>query len=387
LERIDFSSDFLRKIKTLCQNIVELKSVNIDRTFNIFTEISDLYWHENLHSSILRTILDPKTPVISDNGLHFLNLLLEKAGIDFKFSNNIKITTEEKTINEGREGRIDIFIEDLSNNQVVIIENKLNEANDMPDQLPRYYSHVKSKGYDLVAIIYIPLFYKEPPYNRYSDKYIDIIDNIKEITYIIEAGILVKWLDECVKLISNENDIARVFISQYSNLLKSLGENKMVIQKQNEVIEEAFKTEQNFQTFYELGKIWEERAKIAWRIIAGYLKEKEFKLRDNILIYDLPNDIILVFSLLNNNFIIGIGYNKIISDNNKDIIKQILENDIINEKNKSKHVKKWEIDKTYSCYHLEYHIDSFQIPLLEMQQWIEKKYENYKEQIKTKCLN
>jgi hypothetical protein len=52
MECFDLNNDFIKKMKVFCQEIIQLKSKNIDNNFNIFTEMSDIYWRENFHSDI-----------------------------------------------------------------------------------------------------------------------------------------------------------------------------------------------------------------------------------------------------------------------------------------------------------------------------------------------
>ena len=175
-----FNNDSIIKFKSLCKEINVLKSSNINNTFNIFTEISDIYWRENLHSNILKIILDPNTPVISNRNPKYLNLLITTfiGNVNIEFSSDMEVTIEEPT----DDGRIDIFIKNFSNNNVIIIENKINNATDMPNQLARYYEYIKKRKENLIAILYLPLFNKQPPFEYYDENY----HNINEMIVLIK---------------------------------------------------------------------------------------------------------------------------------------------------------------------------------------------------------
>lgn len=382
MEYRNFNSDFIIKITSICKEIIKLKSSNINNTFNIFTEISDIYWRENFHSNILKIILDPNTPDISNNNPKYLNLLIKTIFVNdnIAFSNYTKVTIEEPT----DDGRIDIFIKDLSNNNVIIIENKINNASDMPNQLARYYEYIKKSGDNLIAILYLPLYDKKPPFDFYEKKYDNIIKNVKDITYTIPVINLCEWLDKCLNLTDKENEIARVFIMQYSNLLKSLGGDKMVIQKQIEIIEEAFKNEDNKKEFYELGKIWVRRAEIVGNAIFDELKNIGFEINQGIATKEVLNDIFCVFKVYYDNFILGISFKNIISNNVKNTIKEIILNSVKNTIYFSDNIKEWDIKKDYKCSYIEFNLDQNSKTVNDIIILIKELYQYFKNSLSNK---
>lgn len=113
---------------------VEL-GISFDNNFNIFTSIAEYYWYENLHSDILKNILDPFTPVIGNP--EFLKCFLELIEIDPKTFNYQSASVKREA------EKIDLLIYDEKS--AIIIENKINFACDQPNQLPRYYEKIDNK--------------------------------------------------------------------------------------------------------------------------------------------------------------------------------------------------------------------------------------------------
>ncbi len=140
------------------QYTLNLKKRNFDIGFNLFGIISEKYHQENFHSDILRAFIDPE-------GGHrgrdrYLRLFLEflcslGAKIDISIYTNVHVVREK--------GRIDLLIKDEDSKRAIIIENKINGAEDMPQQIPRYLEYVKTSGYTCDAIVYLRLNSHERP--------------------------------------------------------------------------------------------------------------------------------------------------------------------------------------------------------------------------------
>jgi hypothetical protein len=213
--------NFINSAKSFSnERVTILKKYSIDK-FNIFTSIADgYYWKELFHSHVLRLILDPDTPEIGNIQylIEFCRVLKEKNKnvFDHNFSNTVKIELEVEDESGKERGNIDIFVYDETH--CIIIENKLNNAIDQKDQLARYLRIAKNKGKEIYAIVYIPLYQKEPSFD-YSDEYQNDIDEIKKKLVILPAIELAeKYLDVCAN--NSEKEIARVYIGQYANLRK-----------------------------------------------------------------------------------------------------------------------------------------------------------------------
>lgn len=113
--------------------------------FNIFELISDIYYRENFHSDIIAQLL--RNEIILKNFLDFI-------GVDKSKYENCEVEREES--------KIDILIKTEKN--CVIVENKLNWAKDMPEQLFRYYGICKDNyGLEVDKIVYLsPNSWKQP---------------------------------------------------------------------------------------------------------------------------------------------------------------------------------------------------------------------------------
>lgn len=88
--------------------------------------------------------------------LDFFIAMLNKAGCDIDNMNY----SEAVVVRE--QAMIDILISSEESKRAIVIENKINNAGDMPRQLPRYYDYV-SKKYILDAIVYLPLDFNKKP--------------------------------------------------------------------------------------------------------------------------------------------------------------------------------------------------------------------------------
>jgi hypothetical protein len=221
---------FLQHIKPLAQEYKANLEKSDDIGFNLFELISDHYYRETFHSDILHALLDPA-------GKHqeqgkYLSLFLK-----FIYSEKptIKISDYENARVEKEQGKVDVLI--LGKRNAIVIENKINNAGDMPRQLPRYLDYVKKRGYTCEAIIYLRL-------NR--DAYPDTTgwspeekEEVKKLIIVVNAyndtqnNLVTGWLRECEKASSN-NSNAKNVLRQYGDLIKKLGGkimNKPVLEK------------------------------------------------------------------------------------------------------------------------------------------------------------
>ena len=136
---------------------------------------------------------------------------------------------------EKQKGGIDILIHDEHN--AIIIESKINNAIDQKNQLARYLRYVKNKlKKTVLAIVYIrPIYneYKQPPLETYEIEYESETAEVRNILVPVsviasksENDLCRSFLDKCSRKTKNEK--ARVYIQQYSELLKLKGGSKML---------------------------------------------------------------------------------------------------------------------------------------------------------------
>ena len=178
--------------------------------FNIFELISDIYYRENFHSDIIAQLL--RNEIILKNFLDFI-------GVDKSKYENCEVEREES--------KIDILIKTEKN--CIIVENKLNWAGDMPEQLFRYYNECKNnKKLEVDKIVYLsPNSLKKPTEDSVKEIPKELIKTI--IGYDGENNdfytmVLQKSLEE---MNNKEPKEWRLLLEHYLKILRQTGETKM----------------------------------------------------------------------------------------------------------------------------------------------------------------
>ena len=214
---------FLLSSKRLQRILNEYQERHQDKTdlgINAFALASDLYYRENFHSDIICEFLNPKGS--HNQGDKYLKIFLDMLSLNKLDFCEAEVSKEETT--DGNR-RIDILIKDTISKQAIIIENKMNNAGDMYRQLPDYYHFVSSQGYNIVAIVYIPLYNnKIPDKNGWTDNESKLIDHVIQIIPAYCSGNKLNlhdnWLTPSI-LHSNDIDCMMV-LRQYAKLIKHL---------------------------------------------------------------------------------------------------------------------------------------------------------------------
>lgn len=214
---------FLDLCGAMCFEYEKSKQISYTESFNVFSLVSDIYYRENFHSDIIRFFLDTKES--HGQGSLFLEQfikMLQQAGrqIDFQDYQDATAIREE--------GKIDILIKSDNSKHAIIIENKMNDAGDMPRQLPRYFDYI-SPNYQIDSIVYLPLDFSKSP---------DMFDwtendkaNVCPLLNIIPAydksriNLVDYWLKP-VQALTNDIDVLST-LRQYSKLIKLLNANAM----------------------------------------------------------------------------------------------------------------------------------------------------------------
>lgn len=178
--------------------------------FNIFELISDIYYRENFHSDIIAKLFENE--IILKNFLDFI-------GVDKSKYENYEVEREES--------KIDILIKTEKN--CIIVENKLNWAVDMPEQLFRYYNECKNnKKLEVDKIVYLsPNSWKQPEEQSIKEIPKELIKTI--IGYDGENNdfytmVLQKSLEE---MNNKEPKEWRLLLEHYLKILRQTGETKM----------------------------------------------------------------------------------------------------------------------------------------------------------------
>ena len=188
-------------------------------SFNIFSISKYGSQLENFHSDVISEILNPdgKHGEKSLPAAEFLNYLNQffRANIDLKDFENLCVYREI--------GKIDIILLDKISNKAIIIENKINGAPDMDDQLTRYHDWCVNNDYEVKSIVYLTLSGEKTAPQITSNNQIKPI-NISAFSNT-QSDIVNGWIKPLIEKCSSY--YTKSFLNQYKLLLKYLGHDKM----------------------------------------------------------------------------------------------------------------------------------------------------------------
>jgi hypothetical protein len=198
------------------------KQIEQNKPFH-FNIIDSIKSKETDHSRILGTILNK-----NDNGSYaVLKSYLDFFGIKEEI-NNPEIKIEK--------GRIDVSIIDVKGNYAVIIENKIFDAVDQPNQINNYYEHIQSRYKNInIHIQYLTKFgKKEPGEDSLSiDVKEELGGNFNIISYSKD---ILNWLTSMVLpncKIKNKELIYSIEL--YIDYIKGITNNRMNLQMEKEL--------------------------------------------------------------------------------------------------------------------------------------------------------
>ena len=213
-------------------DIAKEKKKEFELGFNLFSLISDTYYKENFHSDIIYSLLNPESKHNEND--KFVKKFIEYLNIDNSKEISINLDDYKNPIIDKEKGifdkrRIDILI--TSDKHSIIIENKINNAPDMQNQLIDYYLYcTKEKKIIVDAVIYLTLNGKKSVNKDTWTRNEEIHDEIeKKLVYISaysdgdkknEEKSIYGWLEKCKEICEFENN--KFIIEQYQQLLKSL---------------------------------------------------------------------------------------------------------------------------------------------------------------------
>ncbi len=272
--------DFFLKYSMEKSNCYEKYDIDKTYRFNFFESISDKWYRENFHSDILYTLLNPKTKEIGrklfiQEFIKFLDLNKEQfdCDVDFEIIKEAPTGIIKWNDNNGNEREKKGFIDLLIRNkkQAIIIENKINYAPDMENQLVRYMKYVEEvlhiHNYTVVYLTLINDKNKRPPINSYDEcfkKYTDKLRNgkvLKEIYAVnneksIAKTFLTKCQNELTKSKKQNSNIAYVYVEQYKVLLNHLGGYAYMSTIDKKILEKIYSDEELFDLITDFNIIW-----------------------------------------------------------------------------------------------------------------------------------
>lgn len=264
--------EIFNKYKKAKEKIEKDFKLDLNNNFNFFEAISDTYKKENLHSDLMKQILDPTTKEIGN--ISYLKSFLKIIGVnDFGDLRNVKV---ERECN-----RIDILIS--NNKNAIIIENKINNAPDQDKQLERYSKKITNEVKKTVKkIVYITLSSKdncEPSnLNEYNDieKIQEKLIHLPAVSNAPDKKSLINWLAKCIE-IAPENSIGKIFLEQYKQLLAYLGGNVLMLENKENCIKKIFNNKGNLEIAKDLVDIWKKKAEHLCSAIAKDLVIKGYE--------------------------------------------------------------------------------------------------------------
>ena len=262
---LEYFKKILKGYKEAKDKIEDEFNLDLNNNFNFFEAISDTYKKENLHSDLMKQILDPTTKEIGN--ISYLKSFLEIIEVidDFGDLRNVKVERERN--------RIDILI--ANEKKAIIIENKINNAPDQDKQLERYYNIV-SPAKKVIKIVYITLSSQDncEPSNLkgYGDSETieKLLIHLPAVSKDTKKKSLINWLDECIKK-TPENNIGKIFLEQYKQLLAYLGGNVLMLENKENCIKKIFNNKGNLEIAKDLVDIWKNKAEHLCSAIANDL--------------------------------------------------------------------------------------------------------------------
>lgn len=287
---------FIQKIEfeNLDKRLIEIKEKLEQHSFNLFS-ISTYTAHlEHFHSDVVAILLNPEERHKQDN--YYLNCFL-----DYIFEQMPSIKKEDYLQPEitREKGRIDVCIKDDMSKKAIIIENKINDAEDRDKQLENYYNYLVDSGFEVDAIVYLTLNgNKNAPLTdnqELNQKFL----NIAAFTNS-ENDLCNGWLKKAYGDLSDEDNSSFVF--QYIKLLKHLSQVGMYKDIQDEFYE-VISEEGGFQKVKAinelLGGLGQYRADLfAKRVNEEYLPFKKiYRYRPYHWLFENYNDNGIVFKL------------------------------------------------------------------------------------------
>ena len=202
--------------------------------------------------------------------MDYLGIPIEVFNPEKKYTIKLEQPTGKIQKNEedlGKKGFIDVFI--YNDSQALIIENKINYAPDMENQLVRYMKYVEEElEIKKYAVIYLTLTddkNKKPPissyskeFNYYSEKLRNVNEKVLYECYAVgENSFSNTFLKNCLNRLRMENNsqIASVFLEQYKILLDHEGGYSYMENLEKETLESIIfdeKKEKLAEDFFDL---------------------------------------------------------------------------------------------------------------------------------------
>ena len=220
----------------------KLKGIDIKADYTPFNMLHILYQEvyrkqEKIHDKFLAGLLNP------NENHDFGDLLLKEFLTLIEIENDVIVNITNIQVEMNRMVRdldstdrfIDIFIswtDEYNKKCAVIIENKLHDAIDQPDQLNDYYSRINNENFDVKKVVYIPFSAK----NRSVKNYPNLSSDVKNIAIDFDAKNIVEWITKCIEVIKEKKQDVSL-LEQYKVFFECLINENFIKMKAEEILE------------------------------------------------------------------------------------------------------------------------------------------------------
>ena len=211
------------------ENLVQ-KELN---RYNLFTLSSYNNQLENFHSDVIVSLLDARG--LHGEGKVFLELFIRFLNDKLELNLNSADFIEAQVYREIGDAASHIDIAIIGGGKSIIIENKMNNAPDMPEQLDRYYHYLTQvRKTEVQAIIYLTLDGLKNAPTPDDIKAKDVLRNLAAYNNT-ENDLVSGWLTPCFAACTRDD--SRSLIHQYIKLIKHLASKNM----DNQVMEDFYR--------------------------------------------------------------------------------------------------------------------------------------------------
>ena len=258
MNNIDTIKNLINDFKPLIDEKPKIET-NQTNGINIFKLISPIYHYENLHSDVIAKFLSPNAEHgESEVFLQLFLQLLQKIAPEI-INFDLNIFGQKTIVKREKDNNIDISI--VCGNNAIIIENKINNAVDMNNQIPKYYHYLKSKGKNVLGIVYLTLNqFKNPDKGSWKSTKEDLkdLEAIGKLVILLRAyegersnEDLKSWLKTSIQ---KSTDSANKFIlQQYCDLIYELSDNVLDMEEMKS-FSDFISKDNNYKTALELQK-------------------------------------------------------------------------------------------------------------------------------------
>jgi len=189
-----------------------------------------------------------------------------------------------KTKVECERGKIDILISD-EKHHCIIIENKINDAPDMENQLPRYLKKAHEEYHlEPLAVVYMSWSKSPPTLDSYSKEYQNYVAELGKKRIVLhvvgtdDMDLVSGFVKHCAELqTQGVTERARIYLTDYANALVNIGgtmTERATKEQDMALLKCIFKDEASIAAAEGIADVWEKRRKIISNIVQDQVEEQ-----------------------------------------------------------------------------------------------------------------